>query len=315
MKRRIALALVAIASIAAWRHTQQAPAANATRAPAIVAPAVVPTQTPAPADAPLPRVAAPPTALPLRPESSEPLVTAFPALLALAQSGDTDAMLDLGRRLAPCAPFALDGARSRVVRGERELAEAEQNLRDTPPDSLTPDERVLLPDVARMRASQDEQRKSIADCEAIDETQRGRSLAWIEAAADAGNESARRTYVTDALDDLRGHGDAALMLNIDTVIERRDRARRYMRESIEHCAHWAFITQATGLDRALGVSDPYLRAVAGRAAIRETQVNDDARASFAQRTFEQAVESLDAAARARAEQAGDAMYERCASQH
>lgn len=310
MKRWIVAVLVVIASLVAWRYLHRTPETNSTRTPAIDAPAPAP-PAPAPAAAPPASVAKPKTALPARPRFDEPNATALPALFALAHSGDTDAMLALGMRLRHCTPLELATARADVSTIEREAARAEQRLRDTPPDSTSP-ERLQLSDIVRMRERRDERRKQIADCEAIDETQRGRSLAWIEAAADAGNQEARNTYIGQALDEF--HGGAALVLHVDTVIARRDRARRYMRENIDRCAHWAFMTQATGLDQALGISDPYERAVAGRAAVREMQAENSQREVSAQEIFDAAAESLDVATRARAEQAGDAMYERCAPQ-
>lgn len=302
--RRVAAVLVVVALIAAALFASKEPADHPAPAPAVVTAAPAPTQVPAAVASPV-RGVAPVPVLPPRPKPTEPLRVAFPALLALAQSGDVEAMLDLGMRLQHCMPFGLARERELVAAHEREFVAAEEIVR-----AAAPDDAKLLPDLVLMRRSLDEQRAGIAECDAIDEAQRGNSLVWVEKAADAGSEPARGYYVTHALEEFSPSDNASLMLNIDTVIERRDRARRYMRENIEHCAWIVFRQQLLGLDASLGVSDPYARAVAARASVREDGTSG--RASAAQRVFDEAAESLDAATRARAEQAGDAMYQRCA---
>jgi hypothetical protein len=202
-------------------------------APPVVAPVVATPQETVHAPVVEPAVATPPVEATVDDESasdSELPPEGFAALVARARAGDVEAMTRLGQAVLPC----------HKVEHERRMRELARLDGGSLPAATRDDLRDAL-------------RETVALCEAAPPEERDRGYAWIEAAAIAGEATARRLFFSVALDEFVD--DAAIVANIDEVERRRDLARRFAREDLAACVPGVFATQSLAFDL-LGMTDP-----------------------------------------------------------
>ena len=149
-----------------------------------------------------------------------------------------------------------------------------------------------------------------AACDALPAEERERGLAWIERAATAGDAAARRTFLQYALED--HYMPETVAADLEELVRRRDVARDFVREAMEHCEPDAFAMQR-GAFTLLGMDDAVERIAVlhaerlGQPSRGETGQGSEAAVQFAMESTH-----VDAAVVAEAERRGAAMHARCA---
>ena len=156
------------------------------------------------------------------PDSNTPLGEAVRTLREYAEAGDSDAAIDLSWRLSFCTEHAL-----------KVSEQGEQTLRDSvesdKADASVPDDfRVSRAENAQRQI--DEAIKQREACRALPSDLRADWLSWIDRAAQAGNSVAMRGYARMAAAEYYSASD--VLADLDTAIERRDKARAYLQDAL-----------------------------------------------------------------------------------
>ncbi len=156
------------------------------------------------------------------PDSNTPLGEAITTLREYAEAGDTDAALELSWRLRACTEHALRGS-EQVEQTLREVIES-----DKTDEKLTDEWRTSR--AKNVERQIDERVKERQACEALPADLRAGWLSWVDSAAQSGNTAAMRSYARVVADQYYSVSD--VMTDLDSAIERRDKARAYLDEAL-----------------------------------------------------------------------------------
>ena len=235
------------------------------------------------------------------PDSSTPLAEAVQTLREYAEEGDTDAAVELSWRLSYCTERAL-----------RESEESEQSLRnliEEDKDNKDLDESLRASRAKNVQRQIDEHIQARADCRALPAELRAGWLDWIDRGAQAGNTAAMRGYARMAIGEYYSVGD--VLADLDTAIERRDKARAYLDEALQRGDAETLRDLANTYRRSahptiypLDEARAYAYAYAGTLA-------GIARGNDLEELMEEAARSLDGRQLADAEAEGRSIYETC----
>lgn len=241
------------------------------------------------------------------PNSNVPLDQAIPLLLEFAESGDTDAEVELSFRLSVCTKHALR-ASDEADRSDLDMIET-----DKTDDHFNDEQRAVR--AANMHARVDQRAYDRKACGELPGDLRSNWLTWIDQAAQSGNTNAMLEYARLSTADYDSVN--AIVTDVDTAIERRDKARAYLQEalqlgdlrSLSDLAYAYFESSGnTPSVYAADASQAYAYAYASTLA-------GVSRPGDLEWVMSKSAESLDARQLADAQAKGHAIYERCCKTH
>lgn len=241
------------------------------------------------------------------PDWNVPLEEAIPLLLKAAESGDTTAQMELSTRLSGCTEHALHAADA-----------SDESDRDTIEEDKTNenlDDRLRATRAINGQYRIDQHAEAKRACSRLPADVRAHWLNWIDQAAHAGNTAAMLEYAKMSVAEYDSVG--AIVANVDTAIERRDKARAYLLEALQLGEQqslrelaYGYFERSDNIPRVFGV-DPlqsYAYAYAGTLAGVSNRGDLDW-------VMSKNAESLDARQLAEAQALGHGIYERCCDKH
>ena len=241
------------------------------------------------------------------PDWNVPLEEAIPLLREAAESGDTIAQMDLSARLSGCTEHALRAADASDESDRETLEDDKTN------ESL--DERLRAVRATNTQSRIDQHADAKRACNQLPADVRAHWLDWVDQAAHSGNTTAMLEYARMSVAEFDSMG--AIVANVDTAIERRDKARAYLLEALQLGEQdtlrelaYGYFERTDTIPRVFGV-DPlqsYAYAYAGTLAGISRRGDLDW-------VMSKNAEALDARQLAEAQALGHGIYERCCDKH